>query len=119
MGKIADERWMAHSAVHSAEGKALDTAFIELQRRLTVLNHAHEQMIERDKDYVREDVWRGAHERLEEQLTLLALDITAMKARGGGSEQERDSNRAVWAIGIAAVSAFASVAAVLIVALVH
>lgn len=105
--------------MHKAERRALEAAYKELQRRLKDLNHAHAQVVSDRSEFVRYEAWKVGHDTVIEKIDLVNAGLIELRANAGGSEAAKESNRAVWAIGIAAISAFASVAAVIIVALVH
>lgn len=116
-GRYSRERWRAHRAVHKAERRALEAAYLEIQRRLKDLNHAHRQMQGRDQLYVREDTYRQTLETLTEKIDLVNAGLIELRAASGGTQEAREGSRALWALMIAAVAAFASVAAVVLVAL--
>jgi len=127
MGRFSDERWRAHKEVHRIERRALNVAFKELQRRLRVLNHAERLAAARDKvvreTYVRNDVWQGDQQRLEEQVRLLALDLTELRSSGGSAqkteERAQQSSRALIAICISAAALIVTIIGLVLLATHH
>jgi hypothetical protein len=70
--KFQDQRYLQQQT-------ALDAAFIELQRRLTVLNHAHEAAQEKDKEYVREESWRLARVEDKSRIELISIGLNELR----------------------------------------
>jgi hypothetical protein len=119
MGRFSDERWKAHRAVHRAERRAVDTQAEEYRRRLKDLNHAHQQMVERDSDYVRDEVWRQGNNELVRRVAELETTVTTIQASVGGVDKQRDSTRATWAVVISATVAVVTVVAFIVLVSTH
>jgi hypothetical protein len=118
VGPLDDERWKAHRAVHKSELRERETAYKELQRRLTALNHAHQQMVERDTDYVRDEVWAPAHAEVTRRIGVIENQITAIQSGGIGTDKQKDSSRANWAV-VVSVAALVVTAVGLVLIAVH
>jgi hypothetical protein len=63
------------NAVLAERDKAIEVAFIELQRRLDILNHAHDDMKDRDKSFYSREMHESFAAKIEEQFGQIRKDM--------------------------------------------
>lgn len=63
--RVLEEFRKAHAQEHRSESRALQLQSKEYERRLTELNHAHAQAVQKEKDYVQVDKFDDAMTRLD------------------------------------------------------
>lgn len=73
------ERWQAHLSVHAEEKAARVAAFSEQQRRLDILNHAHEEAVRVQNSYVPREVFDASQQEVTRRQESVASLVAAAR----------------------------------------
>ena len=81
----------------------------EYERRLAELNHAHQQQVERDADFVRLDKFDVHDKDMRVWQTEVRNTLSELQGRTAGTRSTRDDARAIWALLIGGLALLASI----------
>jgi hypothetical protein len=92
-------------------GLVASWAWREIQRRLTTLNHAHEQAVEVQHTYVTAEKFEDFTDRYDENREIVAKALTLAEGKGQGVGQS-------WGVIVAVITIIVAVCAVVVALLV-